>query len=191
MKTVEAYITRITLGLGILILCGMMLQIVIDVVMRNTIGHGLPATPEIVSRYSMVALSFLPIAFTEIRRRHIEASLFTDKLPIRYKRFVLLFGYILSFIVYSILTYGTGVEAWVQTRRGAYIESGVTNLAVWPSYWVLPFSFGMMVIVIAIRSWSLFKGNSDFINEDNMANFDKTSAFDETSPIDKASKGEK
>ncbi|MFK4753516.1 TRAP transporter small permease [Oceanobacter antarcticus] len=151
MKQLENWIGRLTIWIGCTILILMVLQIVIDVAMRSLLGAGFPATSELVSKYYMVAVSFLPIAYAEIRRRHVEATIFTDKLPPRAKLLVTLMGFILSLLVYAVLCWGTLVEAIANTSKGSYVESGVDMFYTWPSYWVLPVSFGLMVLVLLLR----------------------------------------
>lgn len=151
MKMLEKLVARLTLGIGSVLLILMVLQIVIDVLMRSVLGAGFPATSELVSKFYMVAVSFLPIAYAELRRRHIEASIFTDYLGPRGKLVVLLFGYLLSLLVYGALTWGTGIEAMAHTAKGSYVETGTHIFYTWPSYWILPFSFALMSLVLALR----------------------------------------
>lgn len=151
MKKVETWIGRITIGIGGLVLMLMVLQIIIDVAMRSLFGAGFPATSELVSKYYMVAVSFLPIAYAEVKRRHVEATIFTDILPARGKAVVHLLGFLLSVAVYSALCWGTALEALAHTQKGSYVESGVHMFYTWPSYWILPVSFALMVLISAMR----------------------------------------
>lgn len=151
MKLLEKLIARLTLGIGSILLVLMVVQIVLDVLMRSTVGAGFPATSELVSKYYMVAVSFLPIAYAELRRRHIEASIFTDYLGPRAKLAVLLFGYLLSLAVYATLTWGTGFEAFEHMEKGSYVETGTDIFYTWPSYWILPVSFALMTLVLVMR----------------------------------------
>ncbi|MGB1091397.1 MAG: TRAP transporter small permease [Oceanobacter sp.] len=151
MKVLETWIGRLTILIGSAILVLMVLQIVIDVAMRSLLGSGFPATSELVSKYYMVAVSFLPIAYAELKRRHVEATIFTDNLPPKGRASVELLGFLLSLLVYAVLAWGTLHEAISKTEKGAYVESGVDMFYTWPSYWILPISFGLMAIVCAMR----------------------------------------
>jgi len=151
MRFLERQITHITIGVGCLVLILMVLQIVIDVLMRSAMGAGFPATSELVSKYYMVAVSFFPIAYAELRRRHVEATIFTDWLSPKGKSVIELFGYLISLAVYGALAWGSSLEAVAQTGRGAYVETGTELFYTWPSYWILPVSFGLMVLVLAMR----------------------------------------
>lgn len=160
MRFFGTLVSRSTTIIGGTILILMVLQIVVDVFMRNIMGAGFPATAEVVSKYYMVIVSFLPIAFTECRRRHVEASIFTDMAPTKAKPVFMLIGFVLSLGVYTLLTYGTIAEAMRQTSQGAYVEAGTMDFYTWPSYWILPISFGLMTIAMVIRVVSVLRGRS-------------------------------
>lgn len=151
MSHIEHFIKMITMGVGLLVLGMMPLLIVLDVMMRNLFGSGFPAATELVSRYFIVIISFLPIAYAEVQRRHIEASIFVDFLPRSTKPFIYFIGFALSLLVYGALTWGTGLEAYKQMQIGSYIEAGTITFLVWPGYWVLPICYGLMVLVLAMR----------------------------------------
>ncbi|HWW48385.1 MAG TPA: TRAP transporter small permease [Xanthobacteraceae bacterium] len=129
----------------------MMVQISADVLFRAVVGQSLTGTVEIVSHYYMVGVSFLPIAYAEIHNRHIEATVFTDLMPRPVQNGLRWIALILSLIVYGLLTYATAIEATKQTAIRAFVESGTMRIVVWPSYWILPVSFGLMCIVLVLR----------------------------------------
>lgn len=158
MKGIERVIGSLTIWIGSAVLLLMAVQIVIDVFMRNVVGAGFPATTDLVSKYYMLAVSFLPVAYAEIRRRHVEASIFTDMMPRWTRRPLFALGFGLSLIAYAILTWGTAREALVQTTRGSYIEAGRIHFYTWPGYWILPVCFGLMLLVLAIRFFQVMRG---------------------------------
>ncbi|MBA83835.1 TRAP transporter small permease [Thalassobius sp. S69A] len=158
MHFADRFIAATTKWVGSAILILMALQIVIDVAMRNLLGAGFPATAEIVSKYYMLAVSFLPIAYAELQRRHVEASIFTDMMPRKTHGVIYALGFALSLIVYCLLAWGTGKEALHQTKRGAYVEAGAMDFYTWPGTWILPFCFGLMAIVVALRLIELLSG---------------------------------
>ncbi|KGJ03539.1 TRAP-type C4-dicarboxylate transport system, small permease component [Paracoccus halophilus] len=158
LKPVETAVARFSMVMGGLVLVLMMLQVVVDVFMRAFLGAGFPATPDLVGKYYMVAVSVLPLALTELKRRHIEATIFTQKLTGAPLKAVLLFGFLVFGAVLAVLLYGSFGEAMRQMDRGAYIEAGTMRFITWPSYWILPFSFGLALIVIAIRIIEVLTG---------------------------------
>ena len=158
MKQLDRVIGTMTKWVGSVILVLMALQILIDVAMRNLVGAGFPATADLVSKYYMLVVSFLPVAYAELQRRHVEASIFTDMMPKRTHRPIYLMGFVLSLIVYCILAWGTAAEALVQSKRGAYVEAGTIYFLTWPGYWILPFCFAMMALVLLMRLVQVLRG---------------------------------
>lgn len=158
MDVLQRFVSSATKVIGSLVLVLMALQIVIDVFMRNVVGAGFPATTELVSKYYMILVSFMPIAFAELQRRHVEASIFTDMLPKKTHGVIYFVGFSLSFFVYVLLTWGTAKEALIQTERGAYVEAGTMLFSTWPSYWILPVCFALMTIVLALRLVEVARG---------------------------------
>ena len=158
MDALERFVARVSAFVGGLILMAMMLQITVDVLMRNFVGAGFPATADMVSRYYMVAVSFLPLAMTQIADRHIEATIFTDKLRGGARRAVVALGTLMAIAVFALLGWGTAAEAMKQTARRAYVEAGTIHFPTWPSYWILPVSALLMLIVLCIRLVRLVRG---------------------------------
>lgn len=158
MELINRFIANATKWIGSAILLLMALQIVIDVFMRNVVGAGFPATSELVSKYYMLAVSFLPVAYSELKRRHVEASIFTNMLPKKLHPAVYFLGFAISLAAYGILAWGTAKEALVQTGRGAYVETGTLFFYTWPGYWILPVCFGLMALVVAYRLVQVLRG---------------------------------
>ena len=158
MQSFENLLASMTKWIGSAVLVLMALQIVIDVFMRNVMGSGFPATAELVSKYFMIGVSFLPIAYAELQRRHVEATIVTDMMPAWTRKFVFFLGFGLSLVVYALLTYGTAIEAANQTRRRAYVEAGTMDFITWPGYWILPVCFGLMALVLILRLIQVLRG---------------------------------
>ena len=64
LVTLAAQAAKLLGYLGALAVVAMMLHISLDVVLRNAFRISLDTVPEIVARYYMTALAFLPLAFT-------------------------------------------------------------------------------------------------------------------------------
>lgn len=158
MQTLERWIERASMVFAALILIAMMLQVVIDIFMRSFLGAGFPATADVVGRYYMVAISFLPLAMTEVDRRHIEATIFTDRLTGRARQAVGLLGFGIGLAVFAVMTWGSAQEALRQTARQAYVEAGTLHFPTWPSYWILPVSFALIAAVLVMRIVEVLTG---------------------------------
>jgi TRAP-type C4-dicarboxylate transport system permease small subunit len=168
MHFADRFIAATTKWVGSAILILMALQIVIDVAMRNLMGAGFPATAELVSKYYMLAVSFLPIAYAELQRRHVEASIFTDMMPKWMHPPIYGLGFALSLFVYALLAYGTLREAISKTKRGAYVEAGTIDFYTWPGTGILPVCFGLMFIVVLLRLIQVLTGKFTDVHADTM-----------------------
>ncbi|MCE7030612.1 TRAP transporter small permease [Jiella avicenniae] len=158
MRQAEVWIGRISLAIGSAVLVAMMLQVVVDVFLRSFVGIVFPATADLVGRYYMVAVSFLPLAMTEIDRRHIEATIFTHGLTGAAKTAVFFLGFLAGLVVFGLLIWGSFNEAMIQSARGAYLDVGTMRFPTWPSYWILPVSFALMEAIMVIRLVELLTG---------------------------------
>lgn len=174
METLERWIDRISVVFASVVLLAMMLQIVIDVIMRSMLGAGFPATADLVSRYYMVAISLLPLAVTEIHRRHIEATIFTDKLRGGLRHAVAWLGILIALCVFAMMAHASFGEAMKQTARGAYVEVGTTVFPTWPSYWIPPASFALMALVLLVRVFQLATGRFDLAGHDPLEEVDSS-----------------
>ncbi len=172
MKILSKWISRGSIAFLSLVLIAMMLQVVVDVFMRSFIGAGFPGTADLVGRYYMVALSFMPLALTEIGRRHIEATIFTDGLRGGPRKAVALMGFGISLFVFTLLTYGSSIEALRQTERGAYVEAGTLHFLTWPSYWIPAVAFGLMTLILAVSLVEVLRNRFDLRGHDPLEEID-------------------
>ncbi|WP_186391218.1 MULTISPECIES: TRAP transporter small permease [unclassified Pannonibacter] len=150
MRQIDKLLSSVTIGAGVTIITLMILQICLDAALRTTAGLPLPGTVEIVSNYYMVALSFLPAALVQRQGRNIEATFLYSSLPRVLKRAADLFARLLAIIIYGLITWQTFLDAMTKTRVKAYALAGTIEIPVWPCYWLVPLSFGLLVIALAL-----------------------------------------
>ena len=151
MDPITRLIRHASMAVASVILIAMMLLVALDVSLRSFFGAGFPATAEIVSRYFMVAISLLPLALTQIEDRHIEVSIFTDRLGPRARKINTIFCLTLSLIAFALMGWFTLGEALHMTQLRAYVEAGTLIVPTWPSYWIPPISAALMVLVLALQ----------------------------------------
>ncbi|MFM1863314.1 MAG: hypothetical protein RLZ26_1836 [Pseudomonadota bacterium] len=151
-------IERASTLIGAVALMLMMLQIAVDVLLRNLTGSAIPATADLVSKYYMVAVAFVPLALADLHRRHIEATIFTDGLRGAPRRLVEAFGVCLSLAAFGLLGWGATQEALKNTARGSYVDAGLIQVPTWPGYWFLPLGFVLMALVLASRIPAVLRG---------------------------------
>lgn len=144
-------LSRSLMVLAALAILGMMLQVVVDVALRNIWHSTLPGTEEVVSAYYMIACAFLPLAWVQRERGHVVIELFTSWMP---KRATSLLDGVVGLAVACgllIFTHATFGKALAMTEDGE-IMIGTIDVTVWPSRWMLPVSLGAMALCLIIQS---------------------------------------
>ena len=135
-------------GLGVVV---MMAHICADVVARNVLAVSIPGTSEIVARYYMVAVAFLPLAFLERERAMIAVELIDRALPPR----VLLLSDIavglLTTAVYATLTWVTYRTAASNYASGTFVDVLGARWPVWPSYFLPVAGFALGTVLALLR----------------------------------------
>ncbi|MEX0624473.1 TRAP transporter small permease [Saccharospirillum sp.] len=137
--------------LGTLGIAAMLIHVTLDVVLRSTMSYSIPATLEIVTRYYMVTLALLPLAWVEHQRNMIAVEAVTDVLGERFKAWTDVLVAVISLLIYFIFMVATWTKAVEQFERGAYVMSLDFPMPVWPTYFVIPISFGLACLVCLIR----------------------------------------
>lgn len=128
----------------------MMLHIVIDVFAKYLFSTSIPGTLDVVANYYMVATVYLPVAFVELRGRSISVDLFYQWFPDSMKYLARVFGTAVSILFFSLLAYQTSFDAVQSFAKGEFVD-GAYIVITWPARFVLPLSFGLVVIVLLVR----------------------------------------
>jgi TRAP-type C4-dicarboxylate transport system permease small subunit len=130
----------------------MMIQMVLDVFMRNFFRSPIEGSLEIVSNYYMVAVVFLPLALVERRHEHITVDLFVNLMPSGMQRLVRIIGYIVCSVFFGLLAYQTGIDAFEAWERNELLMSSIF-IILWPAKMLLPIGFGLMLIQVLLHAW--------------------------------------
>jgi len=143
--------TDFTLIIGLVAVGLMMMHITIDVAGKFILNEPVPATIALVSSYYMVVIAFLPIAYAETRNSHITVEVLTEMFPMRLQKNMYSWGYLISALVYGLLTYRMWHEAVRAQGNGTFIMEQSTKMLTWPSYYLLPLGCGLMTLVLLYR----------------------------------------
>lgn len=130
----------------------MMLHICIDVVLRATLSRPIPATVEIVSRYYMIAITFLPLAWVERRNGMVSVEIVDAFLPKPVIRFSDVLVALLAAAIYALLAYTSWQLAMRNYTSGTYVMAMRVPVVVWPTYFILPLGFALASIVTLMRA---------------------------------------
>lgn len=130
----------------------MMLQTVVDVVMKNVFGAPIEGNLEIVSVYHMVALVFLPLALVELRHEHIAVDLVVRLFPSGLRRVTNTLGYLVSALFFAILAWQTWVDAVEAWQIGEILMTSIL-ITIWPAKFSLPLGFAAVMLVCLLHAW--------------------------------------
>jgi TRAP-type C4-dicarboxylate transport system permease small subunit len=139
----------------------MMVQIMLEVILRTAFKITIPGTEETVSAYYMIGCAFLPLAWVQRHRAHVKVEVFTLWMSPRTAA-----G--LDGLVYLLCAAGTGIFAYAALGKAmAMTEAreiliGSIDVVVWPSRWFVPVGLAAMMLYMILHAvddlaWA-FKG---------------------------------
>jgi TRAP-type C4-dicarboxylate transport system permease small subunit len=155
VKRVERAIRVLALALtavsGVALLL-MMLQTVVDILMKNFLGRPIEGNLEIMSVYHMVAIVFLPLAIVELKHEHITVDLLVRLFPPWLRRVTDTLGYLVATIFFGILTYQTWIDAMKAFRIDEILMTSIL-ITIWPAKFSLPIGFAAVMLASALHAW--------------------------------------
>jgi len=129
----------------------MMLHVVADVFGRILFAHPLEGTTEIVSRFYMVLVIFLPLAYVCHHEGHIIVELFTKGLSRRRMAKLEVFIGLLTLGFVAWFWWESLVEAYLSYDANEIAETAEGFITVWPSRFLLPLGLGLMWLYTVYR----------------------------------------
>lgn len=144
-------IDRAILWLAAIPLVLMMLHISFDVVSNLVFGEPVPLTNAIVTQYYMIAVAYLPLAATELRRGHISVDLVVNALPGAPRHWIDMFTQVVSIAVSAALAMQAWQLALEKLGRDAFLMEQTSRVMTWPSYFIIPLGFGLMALLMSVR----------------------------------------
>lgn len=129
--------------IGAIGIFAMLIHVSADVILRQFISKPIPATVEIVSRYYMILIAFLPLGWSQMRGDMIVVEVFSGLYRGKVKRFKKILVSALIVACYATLAYTTYLTAMREFSVGSYVVSLGFVIPTWPSYFVLPIAFSI------------------------------------------------
>jgi TRAP-type C4-dicarboxylate transport system permease small subunit len=160
MDILERAADRLAQGLaliGAIGLAALLLHVAADVLTRNLLDRPIPATNEIASRYYMVAIAFLPLAWVERRGGMVRVELLDAMASPGFIRLSELLVSLLAAAVYFVLADVTWADALKNWRIGAFVDVLGYQIAVWPTYFLPPAGFALAGVVMLLRIVTVFQ----------------------------------
>ncbi|PJE26444.1 TRAP-type C4-dicarboxylate transport system, small permease component [Pseudooceanicola antarcticus] len=163
MKSLEKAADYLSQGLaliGSIGLFAMLAHVTLDVALRNFADTPIPATNEIVSRYYMVLIVFLPLAWVERQRTMITVEVMEMLLTPRGRRISDGAVALLATGIYGFLGWVTWSVALKSMAIGTFVDVLGHKIAVWPSYFLPPAGFVLAAAMTALRLAIIIAGPS-------------------------------
>jgi TRAP-type C4-dicarboxylate transport system permease small subunit len=138
--------------IGAIGLAALLMHVTADVLTRNLLDRPIPATNEIASRYYMVAIAFLPLAWVERRGGMVRVEILNAMVS---PRFIEVSEFVVSLLaaaVYLLLAEVTLADALKNWRIGAFVDVLGHQVAVWPTYFMPPAGFALAGVVTLLRT---------------------------------------
>ncbi|PJE33274.1 Tripartite ATP-independent periplasmic transporters, DctQ component [Pseudooceanicola marinus] len=164
MKRLEKVADLLSQGLALIGSIGLMAMLVhisIDVISRNIFDLPVPATNEVVSRYYMVLIVFLPLAWVERQRTMITVEVMEMVLGPLGRRLSDAAVGLLATVIYASLGWVTWTVALKNMEIGTFVDVLGRQLPVWPSYFLPTAGFFLAALMTALRVILLLKGPSE------------------------------
>ncbi len=155
MNALFAFATRAVRILALVGAIGtvaMMFHICIDVVLRDFFRISLVTTPEVVARYYMVIVAFLPLAWLERQNGMISVELLEWALGPRARQVSDILVALLSALIYGVLAWATTRSALQHFSVGTFVEFTDYKMPVWHSFLLPPLGFVLAAAVCLLKA---------------------------------------
>lgn len=129
----------------------MMVQIIIDVTLRNLFQIAVPGTTTLVTSYYMLIVAYLPLAVAERADSHIAVEVVSHLLGEKLQSWLIAMTWLVSAIVAGTIAYALWLEAMKAYSYGSFVIELNRSIPIWPGYFILPFGFGLYALVLAVR----------------------------------------
>lgn len=137
--------------IGALAIITLMLHVVTDVVLRNTVNAPIPATYEIVTHYYMIAAAFIPLAWVERGGGMVQVEVIETFLGPRGLYWSDRAVDVISTVIYGALAWVTWLTALKNYDTGVFVLAQSLRVPTWPAYFLVPLGFGLATMTTAIR----------------------------------------
>jgi TRAP-type C4-dicarboxylate transport system permease small subunit len=140
----------------------MMLHISLDVTLRTLFRVSMNTAPEIVARYYMTAIAFLPLGLLHLRGQMVSVELLDFVTPPAVQRAQGGLIAALAAAVYAVLAHQAWLKALREARTGTLVEIGTYKMAVWHSFFLPAAGFTVAVLacvlVVVATVWPGLRG---------------------------------
>lgn len=147
-------LARLLVGVASAFLAAMAVHVFVDVALKNLFNAPIPATDEVVGRYYMIGVVFLPLPFVETRNAAVSVDLLYDRAGLTARRLMLLLAYAGQTILFGLLACQSSIDAAKSFAIREYVSSQIV-LTVWPASFLLPIGFSIAGLVSILRLYQI------------------------------------
>lgn len=141
-------------------LVAMCLHITAEVFSRLFMRRSLPATIEIVSFYYMVIVTFLPLAYVQLKDEHIKVDILYVLLPGKLRAAVHLFSGLVTMAMLGVFGAAMVRVAWRKTQIGELVDTGFFDLPLGPARWLVPIGLAAMLLMLIAQLVAFVSGRA-------------------------------
>jgi TRAP-type C4-dicarboxylate transport system permease small subunit len=136
------------------VLIAMMVHITLHALLRFFFSAPIYGTNEMVQFWYLPLVALLGIPAAQLQRQHITVTLATERMRFWNAAIFKMFAAVLGAILSGLWAWFGFQEALDRMAMGA--TAGVTDIVVWPVYFLVPLTFGLLaalyvVEIVAIR----------------------------------------
>lgn len=148
---VVSWFAKILIVLSCAIMLLMALHVTVDVVWRAVFNHPIPGTLEVGTHYYMIAVSFLGLAYVQMKDGHVAVEFIVHSLKKRLRMVLEFSALLICFIFSAFYLYYSWISAGQKTRIGEYVLVHGDVMKIWPSRWILVVSVAAFTLVLAVQ----------------------------------------
>ena len=156
MHALERWLDRLAgmlMWLGGVAIVLMMVQIMVEVVLRSLFKTTIPGTEETVSAYYMIGCAFLPLAWVQRERAHVKVEVFTLWMSPRVAAAFDAGVMLLCAAATAVFAWAAAGKAIAMTAAGE-ILIGAADVVVWPSRWIVPVGLAAMALQMVVQAFA-------------------------------------
>jgi TRAP-type C4-dicarboxylate transport system permease small subunit len=144
MRDYLLILDRVLLWTATVALIAIMLLTVVSVTGRYVFSAPIP-DDLVFSEMLLVVAVFLPLAYVQRKNEHVNVTLFTDLLPLRWQQVCELVGLAIGCVFFGTLAAATFTDFQQAWDVGAYVD-GPLKLPEWPSRFAVFFGITMFFV---------------------------------------------
>lgn len=137
----------------------MMLHIIANAISRSLFRTPIPGTNELVGYWELPMIALLGLAAAQLRREHIEVSIFVDRFPrVTRVQFAIMASAVVGLLSLAFMWFGL-VKALDNMSIGA--TGGVTGIPIWPVTFLVPIVFLVILVLCILDILDLARNGMD------------------------------